>query len=222
MNNLTVRSGTLLAPQLDYFLIDGSGSMQSKWWETMGALDQWFDVMRAQNIHSHGIANVFSGHILEDCQRDAELRNWPTFHDAPLGSTWGDTPLYDAINLMGRHLRDLDPPRCSIVIVTDGAENGSRHTTHAEARAILDWCRAKGWQVTFLGADFDNSRQAKLLGATDRNSIGVRKMKLLEAGKALGEKRVRNAICGDDISFSDEEKEVFGGYLTGPSDGNSN
>jgi hypothetical protein len=64
------------------------------------------------------------------------------------------TPLFDAINMMGRELQALNPPRCSIVIITDGDENGSRHTTADQARAILDWCRAQGWQVTFLGADF--------------------------------------------------------------------
>lgn len=216
-NDLTNRGGTLLATQLDYILIDGSGSMQGKWWPTMAALDGFMDVLRSQNIASHGIVSVFSGRDLQDIQRDAILADWPQFHVSPLTSTWSDTPLYDAINMMGRHLRDLDPPRCSIVIVTDGDENGSRHTNATQAKAILDWCRAKGWQVTFLGADFNNSKQAKLLGASDRNSVGVRAQKLLEAGKALGEKRARNVLFGEDINFTDDEKTTFGGYLTGPS-----
>lgn len=216
-NALTNRSGTLLAAQLDYILVDGSGSMQGKWWPTMGALDGFMSALRSQGIQSHGIVSVFSGRELQDIQRDAVIADWPTFHAQPLGSSWSDTPLYDAINMMGRHLRDLDPPRASIVIVTDGDENGSRHTNATQAKAILDWCRAKGWQVTFLGADFNNDRQAKLLGATPRNSVSVRAMKLLEAGKAIGEKRVRNALYGEDINFTDDEKTTFGGYLTGPS-----
>jgi hypothetical protein len=158
--------------------------------------------------------SVFAGRDLQLIQRDSVIADWPKFIDNPLGSTWGTTPLYDAINLMGRHMRALDPARASVVIVTDGEEIGSQHTDIHQARAIINWMEAKGWQITWLGCDFNNNRQAKALGANDRNSIGVRSQKLLEAGKALGDKRVRHAQTGTDISFSDDEKENFGGYLT--------
>jgi len=191
--------------------------MRDKWWDTLAGLDGFMDVLRSQNIASHGIAHVFCGIELVSIQRDGIIADWPKFSDDPLGASWGTTPLYDAINYMGREFRRLDPPRASAVVVTDGEEVGSRHTSPEQAHAILNWMRAKGWQVTFLGADFNNARQAKLLGINESNTIGVRKMKLLEAGKALGEKRVRHAVTGSDISFTDEEKENFGGYLTGPS-----
>src|SRR5229473_2244142 len=104
--DLINRRGTLLAPQLDYILLDGSGSMQSKWWDTLAGLQNFLSVLRAQNIASHGIVHLF-----------------------------------DTVNLMVRRLAELDPPRCSIVIITDGMENGSTHTTAAQARNLLDWCR---------------------------------------------------------------------------------
>lgn len=213
---IAIRNRTLLAPQLDYILVDGSYSMQSKWWETLASLEGFLDVLRAQNINSHGIVTVFDSRNLDSVQRDSTLDAWKKFSEDPLGSTWGGTPLYDAINLMGRQLRELDPPKCSIVIVTDGDENGSRHTDVTQARAILDWCRAKGWQVTFLGADFNNSRQAALLGANESNSVGVQKLLMKAAGEELGRKRARNAISGAEISFSNDEKKNFGGYLAGP------
>jgi hypothetical protein len=217
MTNLINRTGTLQAPQLDYILLDGSSSMMGKWWDTIGALEAYVDVLKSQNINSHGIIQVFDSHNLDNVQRDDTLDNWTSLTD--VGAHWGMTPLYDAINLMGRKLRDLAPPRCSIVIVTDGDENGSRHTNHDQARAILDWCRAQGWQVTFLGADFNNSSQAKLLGADASNSIGVRKALLADAGKSLGEKRAKHALFGDDINFSEDERKNFGGYLTDGSNG---
>jgi hypothetical protein len=213
MSALILRSGSLQASQLDYWLVDGSGSMQDKWWQTLATMDQFSEVLKSQNIHSHGIVTVFDDSNLQMIQRDSVISDWRTFSDDPLGSNFGGTPLYDAINLMGRHLRDLDPPKASIVIVTDGDETSSTHTTAAQARAILDWCRAKGWQVTFLGADFNNARQARLLGATDRNSLGVTSARLSDAGKLLGEKRVRHARTDADISFTDDEKSEFGGYL---------
>jgi len=214
MNALIQREGKLLAPQLDYILIDGSSSMSDKWWPTMAGLDGFLAVLQSQNIHSHGIVSVFSSRDLQSIQRDSEIATWPRFVDAALGSQFGTTPLYDAINLMGRHLRTLDPPKASIVIVTDGDENASRHTDATQARAIVNWMTAKGWQITWFGCDFNNARQAALLGAAPRNTVGVRQAKLTQAGHTLGEKRVRNIHYGADIVFTDDEKENFGGYLS--------
>ena len=213
-NEVTIRAGTLLAPQLDYILLDGSSSMRNKWWDTIGGLDNYMKVLRSENIASHGILHVFCGENLVSIQRDGVIADWPSFSDDPPGAHWGVTPLYDAINYMGREFRRLNPVRATAVVVTDGDEIGSRHTTVDQAAAILNWMRAKGWQVVFLGADFNNSKQAKLLGVNEANSIGVRQMKLLEAGTELGRKRARHARTGEDISFSDEEKTNFGGYLS--------
>jgi hypothetical protein len=211
------RVGDLQASSVDYILLDGSSSMMGKWWDCLGALENYMNVLKAESCASHGIIQVFDTHDLNYIARDGVIDSWKPFGEDPIGAHWGSTPLYDAINLMGRTLRDLDPPRCTAIIVTDGEENGSKHTTHAQARAILDWMRAKGWQVIFLGADFNNNAQAKLLGANESNSIGVRKQLLLEAGKVLGAKRARNYLFGEDINFSEDERKNFGGYLSGPS-----
>lgn len=220
MPNLVPKSSALLAPQLDFFLVDGSGSMIDKWWDCLAAMDSYMDVLRLQGIDSHGIATVFSGPSdLDMTQRDSTIRDWKTFSEEPLGSTWGTTPLYDAINLMARRLRDLDPSRACIVIVTDGQESGSRHTSQTQARALLDWCRAKGWQVIFLGAEFNNSAQAKALGANECNAIGVQQKMLESAGALLARKRMIYGASGDEINFTSDEKQQFGGYLAGPANG---
>jgi hypothetical protein len=212
MNTLVNRSGTLQAPQLDYVLLDGSGSMQDKWWDSIGALDGFLNVLRTQNVNSQLIVHTFDSRDMECIQRDCLLTDAGNLAD--VGAHWGMTPLFDAINLMVRKLAALDPPNCSIVIVTDGDDTSSSMTDVVQARSLLDWCRAKGWQVTFIGCDFNNSRQAKALGADESNSVGVQKAKLLEAGKSLGEKRAKHAKFGDDIEFNADERKNFGGYLT--------
>jgi hypothetical protein len=214
--SLINREGALQAPQLDYFLVDGSGSMIDKWWDFLATLDQFTDTMRAEGVGSHGIVSVFDSNVLDDTQRDCPIGEWPKFVDQPLAAHWGSTPLYDAINVMGRALNEIQPQRARIVIVTDGGENGSRYTTDQEARAILDWCRAQGWQVTFIGCDFNNSKQARLLGADDANSLSIAREKLTDAGKLLGRKSVNHARGGDDINFTGDEKTTFGGYLAAP------
>lgn len=220
------RPGALQASQLDYILMDGSGSMQDKWWNMLAMLDQFMDVLKSQNIHSHGIAAVFDDEDLSLIQRDGLLSSWKTFVEDPLGAYWGGTPLYDAINHHVRLIKEMienggqqpDQVKVSLVIVTDGQDTGGRsQTTADQARAVLDWARACGWQVTFIGCDFSNYGQARLLGANDSNAIGVSKENLKEAGKLLGRKRVHHARTGDDINFTKDEQTQFGGYLPPPS-----
>lgn len=212
---LVPRSGHLLAPQLDYILLDGSGSMISKWDETLAGLDAYFNVLRRASFSSHGILHVFDTDNLEYIQRDSTINTWPCFDRGTVDLPGGGTPLYDAINLAVRRLAELDPKVCSLIIVTDG-QNTHSQTDEVQARALLDWCRAQGWQVIFLGADFNNAKQARALGGTAQSFIGVQRGRMREAGETLGEKRLRYGRTGADIGFSDGEKSEFGGYLTGP------
>lgn len=206
-----------LNSQLDYLLVDGSSSMQDKWRDFLDATQAYVDGVKAANINSQVILHTFCTRDRDCVQRDVHIDQWQSLRTHPVGSHWGMTPLYDAITLMGRRMRDLDPPRASIVIVTDGDENGSEFTTLDQAKAILDWCRAKGWQVTFIGADFNNAKQGALLGGNPASVIGVAQARLVDAATALAEKRKRYGLYGTDMHFTGEEKENFGGYLTGPS-----
>lgn len=212
-------AGLATPDQLDFMLVDGSGSMQDKWWDSMNAIDAYFGALKELQLSSRILLTVFEGKQLESVQRDESLAEYQTMRTRPLKSGWGMTPLYDAINLMGRRIRDLDPSRCSIIIVTDGQDQGSDHTTADQAKAILDWLRAKGHQVTFIGADFNNSRQAKLLGSNASEAIGVQRHLLADAAKELAKKRHRFGVTGAPMHWSPEEQQQFGGYLSGPSGG---
>jgi hypothetical protein len=114
---------------------------------------------------------------------------------------------------MGSTIRDLNPQKCAVTIVTDGNEKGSKFADIHQAKAVLDWLRAQGFSVTFIGCDFDNGKQARALGANASNSIGVRKELLIDAAKSYASKRAHNARTGDEISFTADEKTKFGGYL---------
>lgn len=217
--HLTTRSKSLLAAELDYFLVDGSGSMINKWWDMMAMADAYCDTLRARVVNSHLVVSVFSSENTQMIQRDGPLATEPNFHDKPLTSTWGFTPLFDAINHMGRHLRDLDPKKCHIGIVTDGDENNSKYTDTVQAKSILDWAKAHGWQITIIGADFNNSILAQKLGISPKHSLGVHTAKLVDAAKALAEKRARYSVSGQDMHFDDSEKQDFGGYLNPPTKG---
>ena len=162
------------------------------------------------------IFQAFDTNYFDNVLFDVPIEDWEPLYNFDMVSCvgWSSTPLYDAIHTMGRRLKDLDPPRCSIVIVTDGHENASRYTDLNQAKAILDWCRAKGWQVTFIGANFNNRQQADLLGSNPASAIGVERRHLVDATKALAEKRKRYGLYGENMHYTEEERQQFGGYLT--------
>lgn len=217
-DSIVIRSGPLAqttTPNLDYILLDGSGSMEKKWWDMLDAIDSFAARLKAEHVNTKLRLQVFDSNVIDQISRDCSIDDWKTFAQEPIGAHWGGTPLYDAINSMCRTLRDLAPSRCSILIVTDGGENGSR-TDRTQAKALLDWCRAQGWQVTFMGCDFNSSDDARALGASETNVIGVQKLLLSEATERFAEKRADYQRFGSPINFTEEERQQFGGYLSAP------
>jgi hypothetical protein len=214
-SQVLVRGGQLVGTntQVDFVLLDSSSSMLGKWWQTLDAIDTYIQGMRAAHVSSHFLLAAFSSHDLQYMWRDSLLADASLMRDNPPGAHGGKTPLYDAINLMARRLRELDPKQASVLVVTDGEENDSRFTTLAQARSLLDWMRLRGWQVTFIGCDFDNTALGRSLGASAGAMLGTSARRLGEVTRLLAEKRARYGRTGDGIEFSEEERQRFGGYL---------
>ena len=157
--------------QLDYILLDASGSMTGKRDDSLNAIDNYVGQLRGEGVNSNVTLAAFTTDVGSgfsyDVLRNSTPETWADVRfDQELNIRGGSTPLYDAINCMAVELRQIMPTKCSVIIITDGDENASK-TTVEQAKALLDWMRDLGWQVTFLGADFENSRQAKMLGADD-------------------------------------------------------
>lgn len=219
MSSLAIRTNNLSklsTDQLDMILLDGSGSMSAKWWPMLEAIDAYIAGLKTANVKSHIVLDVFCSHDRQLNMRDTHIDQWKSFAEDPIGAHWGMTPLMDAIVLMGAKIRNLNPAKCAVTIVTDGDDSGAGINQFADinqARSVLDWLRAQGFTVTFIGCDFDNDRQARALGANASNCIGVRKELLTDAAKRYAEKRTRNVRTGEDINFTSDEKQKFGGYL---------
>jgi len=210
MNQLTDRKET----QVDYILLDGSASMGNKWQDCLRAITSYIQVLKAEGVNSSIYLHVFSsGDDLDLCAYDGPLSDFPEIRHLKL--PFGGTPLYDAINIMGLRMKSFDPPRARIHIYTDGDETESKISL-AQAKGVLDWCRAKGWPVTFIGCDFANFRQADALGASPQESIGVQKKLLSDAAANHAKKAASHAKYGTDMGFTPDEQEQFGGYLAPP------
>src|SRR4029077_4961763 len=146
--------------QNDYILLDASSSMSDKWWQSLEAIDNYVNGLKAQNVNSNIVLATFTtsqGFRYDRC-REMSVDAWTPLVQQSPDFCSGTTPLYDAINQMANEVKDLRPG--SILIVTDGEENGSQ-TNVVQAKGFLNWLKAKGWQVTFFGCEFENSDQAK-------------------------------------------------------------
>lgn len=200
--------------QRDYILLDGSYSMQKNWWPMLNAIQTYIDGLRANGTESFLTCSVFSGYDLALDHYHGPVADWQHVAEHPIRSTWGGTPLYDAINHAVRRLRDEQPGAVALTIVTDGEDTDSR-TEEAQARQILEWCRALGWQVSFIGCDWNNSKLAAALGVPVTAAIGVSTANLSQAAEELAKKRSRFANSGAPMHWSESEQQQFGGYLSG-------
>jgi hypothetical protein len=214
-SNALIKGQTRVVPtsdQIDYILLDASSSMTTKWWDMLDAIDEYIKSLRKKGIDSRLLMCSFSSATLSYQWRDGPMATLPLMSDDPPGLHGGATPLYDAINTMAHTLRDLNPPQCSVTICTDGEDTGNKFTTLAQAKALLDWMRLRGWTVAFIGANFNNEQMARGLGGASQ-SLGTSTKRLGEAMRLLADRRARYGRTGESIEFSDAERTKFGGYL---------
>ena len=120
----------------------------------------------------------------------------------------GYTPLNDAIGKIVALAKAGDYDKLALIIMTDGHENASTELTVPQAKALLDECRAKGWQVIFLGADYDNAAQATSYGTRSVNIIQSSTANLSATMMNTAAKRFAYSVSGQSMTYSDEEKEA--------------
>lgn len=153
-----------------YILLDRSGSMQSLWTEALSSVNAYAKELANKTdgnaVDSHITLAVFdeqAGLQFDILRRKQPALHWDKVTDAD-ASPRGMTPLLDAIVRIIA-LADADKPeKAVIVVMTDGMENASKEVTRDGVKAALDRVKAKGWEVIFLGANFDNIADASSVG----------------------------------------------------------
>jgi len=84
----------------------------------------------------------------------------------------GYTALYDAVGISLRDTcnfvdsldEDFKPGTVIVCIVTDGFENHSREYNLDKVKSLVENCKSRKWDVTFLGSDLSTQEQAKSMG----------------------------------------------------------
>jgi hypothetical protein len=195
--------------QHDFILLDRSSSMGTLWVEALGSVNAYVKKLAEDNVDTGVTLAVFDNNL-------GKL-DFQVVRDRIIPSTWrpmsnddavprGSTPLNDAVGRIVALANAGNYDRVAIIIMTDGQENASKELSVADAKQLLDDCRAKGWQVIFLGANFDNAAQAASYNNAAGATVQASAANLRASTVSLAQKRGFYGATGQSIVFDETEK----------------
>lgn len=195
--------------QHDFILLDRSGSMSTLWSEAIGSVNGYVAKLAETNVDTGVTLAVFDHNIgtidftvIRDRITPKTWRKVETNEVAPRGGT----PLNDAVGKLVALANAGNYEKVAIIIMTDGQENQSKELTVTQAKLLLDQCRSRGWQVIFLGANFDNAAQAQSYGTSVRNTVSMGVGNFATATMDMASKRAAYGVTGQAMNFTDAEK----------------
>lgn len=199
--------------QHDFILLDRSGSMGDRWVEAINSVNEYVKKLAQDKVDTGVTLAAFDGQNGLDFQvvRDRITpQTWKAV-DVKEIEPRGMTPLNDATGKIVALANAGGYDRVAIIIMTDGHENASKELTVVQAKKLLDDCRAKNWQVIFLGADFDNAAQAMSYGNAAGQTVSAARGFIGATMSMASSKRSLYGMIGQAMGFSDEEKKSVQG-----------
>ncbi len=201
--------------QHDFILLDRSGSMESRWAEAVNSVNSYVAKLAEDKVDTGVTLVVF------DSGPDGQL-DFNIVRDRIVPSTWrkvghtevtprNNTPLNDATARIVSLAEAGGYDKLAIIIMTDGLENASKEYRGQrgtqQIRAMLDRCRAKNWQIIYLGADFDNAAQAQSYGAVRGQTISASGGTMGQHVNSVARKRADyGSGASATMDWSEEEK----------------
>lgn len=200
-----------------YILLDRSGSMQSLWVEALSSVNAFAKELAnktdGSSVDSHITLAVFDSHDglkFDTLRRKQPALHWENVNDRE-ASPRGMTPLLDAMVRIIALAEGDNPDKAVIVVMTDGQENASQEVKREGVKAALDRVKAKGWEVVFLGANFDNISDADSVGVQggQQMAMSVGTMNASMARLAKKSRAYAQAAPGAaPIVFDEEDRAV--------------
>lgn len=191
-----------------YVLLDRSGSMANRWAEALTSINAYVEELAKKGKAKVTLATFDSQDGLQfDVLRDAvAAKKWEDVTDKD-ATPRGATPLFDAISRVVALAEKAAEDKTVIIVMTDGHENQSREVTREEAKLAFDRCKAKGWQIVFLGADFDAFGQAASVGINAAQTISATCDSFIPATRSLAMKTMLYASGHQAMAFSAQDRD---------------
>ena len=152
------------------FVIDSSGSMCGSEADVIGGFKRVIEEQKANENGSCVVTVIDFNSYPEIVCVGKDVHDIDSEFNYAVG---GGTALFDAITLgidrTHKYNMDLDnaerPEKTMVVIMTDGGENYSRHSTGVSVKARIKEMETEfGWSFVYLGADLTNVNDADTLG----------------------------------------------------------
>lgn len=198
-----------------FILLDRSGSMGALWSEAIPSINSFAQAFAAGAPTGKLTVMLFDldmGRVCVEQLRSAvPVASWRPM-TATEASPRGGTPLFDAIGRLVALAETTGATKTSIVIMTDGAENSSRELGRAAAQGALDRCRARGWDVVFLGASWDATNQAAQVGTQASNTMNVSAGSHSHTMQHLGARAAgySSGVIGANAPLTEQERAAGG------------
>lgn len=196
-----------------YILLDRSGSMSTLWNEAIGSINGYVDELKnSDKVHFA----VFDS-VSHDVIRDGKVKDW-TDVTADEVSPRGGTPLYDSCGKIMAVAEEANAKKTVLVVMTDGYENASHEHTQASIKAKVKQFEEKGWEVLFLGANFDSVEAVSgSVGVMASKTMNIGAGNMMDAMRSLSSYTTAYASTGAAINFTNEDKmkAVSGGGISG-------
>lgn len=198
-----------------YILLDRTGSMGPIWTEALGSVNAYVaQLAKDEDPDDKTRITIACFDHQETLQFDILCRDVTADSFRPItdadASPRGMTPLFDAIARISA-LAEADAPQKAVLIVmTDGEENSSREVSKQGAEAALDRIRKKGWQVVFLGANFDAFGEAGKVGVAMSQTINAAPASMRASMMTLAKKSRAYERMDETVVFNDTDRAEAG------------
>lgn len=150
-----------------FVALDRSGSMGGeKWTNAVDSLNEYVKGLQKEKINgditiiafdSNGMYGGNANVRLIPLAESADIAYFERIDPSVLHPA-GGTPLYDAAGHVINLALEKNSKRTVVVILTDGHENSSREYTQEKIKEKVTEVTEKGWEVIFLGANFDATK----------------------------------------------------------------
>lgn len=200
-------------------LLDRSGSMDAHKAETIIAINAYIDNTKEQ-FKGLFTLTQFDSMGIDMPQNGVKIKEAIHLTNASYQPR-GMTPLLDAI---GKTVAEMDAQGFDNVIfciITDGMENASHEWKLANVRELLESKTAKGWQISYLGANVDAFAEGAALGIAAGQSINFAGTHTAQVMDSYAASNVRYATRSDPLDVSsadfteDERDKSSGGTSSG-------
>jgi hypothetical protein len=192
--------------------------MQSLWVEALSSVNAYAKEL-ANKTDGDALEYLGDGHVtlavfdgLERLQFDLLRKKVPALHWENVtdkeASPRGMTPLLDALGRIIALAETDNPDKAVIVVMTDGQENASREVTRDGAKAAMERVKKKGWDVVFLGANFDNISDAASVGVGGAQQVSMAPGAMNASMRMMAKKSRAYFARGEQHVFEEADREV--------------